>query len=578
MKKIKWYALLLAAANLFFLGTSFADELPIKGSVREVVQDRFTNVNCAVTTDNELWCWGGDNTQGQVGNGTREYQPLPVKILDDVSTVKLYGGGTCAIKTSGDLYCWGYNGLGDGVAEGASASPVKVFENVASVYVALYEICAVTTTGELYCSVDSPAPIKVLDEVESVIYWNEFNSYTMWWQPSPDLKYESRSICAIKTSGELYCWNRGDESPTKIMDDVKNAIMMSEDAHRVARQSNDPILYALKNSGELYRVGQDGGMTLILDNVSSFGYFWALTTTGELYRWGQNDKGQYGNGTETICLGVSCFDSLKVLDDVSTVSEEFGSICAVKTTGDLLCWGDNRYGIIGSGDEAEVVSIPVKVLDGVSSVNVGLASTTAIKTTGELFYWGTNGMDVVLITPSKMLDNVLHANNLRLDTCATKGNGELYCWGYNNFRTKAEGEWLLEPLLIFNESGIPEQKVPATGVVTPKTKLLQPYVIARPKKLSVYMQRFAEASLTPVDVASLAVTKSVKFKYELMIIEKRGKKGTFKTVKTLKKNTLNIKRKKASVYTIKYRVIITQGKKTKRTKWSKAVKVTTQTK
>ncbi len=84
---------------------------------------------CAITTDDELVCWGG-NEKGQLGIGTVDptADPTPVEGIGAVTMVSTGGNHTCAVDTEGALWCWGYNGdgqLGDGSTD-SSAVPVLV--------------------------------------------------------------------------------------------------------------------------------------------------------------------------------------------------------------------------------------------------------------------------------------------------------------------------------------------------------------------------------------------------------------------------------------------------------------------
>lgn len=84
---------------------------------------------CAIATDDELVCWGG-NEKGQLGIGTVDptADPTPVEGIGAVTMVSTGGNHTCAVDTEGALWCWGYNGdgqLGDGSTDN-SAVPVLV--------------------------------------------------------------------------------------------------------------------------------------------------------------------------------------------------------------------------------------------------------------------------------------------------------------------------------------------------------------------------------------------------------------------------------------------------------------------
>ncbi len=82
----------------------------------------------AITENGDLYCWG-DNTHGQVGNGTMADQNSPVKVLSKVKTVSLDGDNAAAVTEDGDLYCWGnnrYGQVGNGMEFGCQSSPQKI--------------------------------------------------------------------------------------------------------------------------------------------------------------------------------------------------------------------------------------------------------------------------------------------------------------------------------------------------------------------------------------------------------------------------------------------------------------------
>ena len=69
---------------------------------------------CAIASDNSLWCWG-DNSAGQLGDGTHTAQALPVRVVvpgQSWASVKAGLSHTCALSLDGDIWCWGDNGDG----------------------------------------------------------------------------------------------------------------------------------------------------------------------------------------------------------------------------------------------------------------------------------------------------------------------------------------------------------------------------------------------------------------------------------------------------------------------------------
>jgi len=74
------------------------------------------NHTCAISSTGEGYCWG-QRADGQVGNGgTSGYQLSPIKVTmpTDVTFTSLAAGfnHTCALGTDGNAYCWGGNDYG----------------------------------------------------------------------------------------------------------------------------------------------------------------------------------------------------------------------------------------------------------------------------------------------------------------------------------------------------------------------------------------------------------------------------------------------------------------------------------
>jgi hypothetical protein len=111
---------------------------------------------CAVMTDHTARCWG-DNSSGQVGDGTMTNASSPVAVagLSNVSAISGGGSHTCAMLGDGSIWCWGnnYQGqLGDGTGV-PSTTPVQVagIANAVEVSAGWTHTCARLAGGALRC-------------------------------------------------------------------------------------------------------------------------------------------------------------------------------------------------------------------------------------------------------------------------------------------------------------------------------------------------------------------------------------------------------------------------------------------
>ncbi|MFY1832185.1 RCC1 domain-containing protein [Myxococcus fulvus] len=89
----------------------------------------FTHSLAVTPPNGTVWAWG-DNSAGQLGNGTTDAQPAPVLVpgLQDVKAVAAGVGASYALKNDGTVWAWGENSsrqLGDGTRVNRR-TPVKV--------------------------------------------------------------------------------------------------------------------------------------------------------------------------------------------------------------------------------------------------------------------------------------------------------------------------------------------------------------------------------------------------------------------------------------------------------------------
>jgi alpha-tubulin suppressor-like RCC1 family protein len=134
---------------------------PINGLGRSPVAVAISNGQaCVLDADGSVRCWG-DNTHGQLGDGTISsmttpvYSPVRVVDLSDVVQVTCGAGQSCALIRDGSVRCWGFNGdgrLGDGTTMDR-LTPVRVsgLPPVVQIVAAHWSTCALTADDRVFC-------------------------------------------------------------------------------------------------------------------------------------------------------------------------------------------------------------------------------------------------------------------------------------------------------------------------------------------------------------------------------------------------------------------------------------------
>lgn len=117
------------------LGRALPEPVPTPEPVVQVATATSTSYvdprrGCAVSDKGTVYCWG-DNANGQVGDGTKNYATSVVKVAlpEPAAQVKTTTRTTCAVLLSGKVMCWGddrFGQLGAGTLRKPSLIPQEV--------------------------------------------------------------------------------------------------------------------------------------------------------------------------------------------------------------------------------------------------------------------------------------------------------------------------------------------------------------------------------------------------------------------------------------------------------------------
>jgi alpha-tubulin suppressor-like RCC1 family protein len=183
----------------------------------------------------------------------------------------------------------------------------------------------------------------------------------------------------------------------------------------------------------------------------------ALFNNGSVRCWGLNSSGQLGYGhTQTIGDNEQPYtqDNIPLPDEAVQLATGGNHGCALTSSGNIHCWGNNQYGQLGLGhthnigdNEAITHQSYVNLGTRVLRIAAGQEHTCALLTTHKVRCWGRNQYGQLgyshtqTIGDDEYLYNVndVQAGGFVQDitvggnhTCALLTTGKVRCWGYND--------------------------------------------------------------------------------------------------------------------------------------------------
>ena len=191
-------------------GTTTDNATPVAaftGSFRNVACGAY---NSYVTTSQQGYVYGwGSNSYGQLGNGTTTSSLSPV-IANGETASQLVTAGfyhVCSLRFDGSVRCWGgnYDGeLGNGTTTNSS-SPVQVAGlNAKQLSAGMYHTCAITTSGLTQCWGDNMyGAIGDGTGVDRLVPTAPALGGVAMTQLSTGL---GQSTCGIAANSDVYCW------------------------------------------------------------------------------------------------------------------------------------------------------------------------------------------------------------------------------------------------------------------------------------------------------------------------------------------------------------------------------------
>ena len=270
-------------------------------------------------------------------------------------------------------------------------------------------------------------------------------------QASSQFPYSSvvmgpETTCGIRVNTELDCWGRGDEGQL-------GTDLQSSSTPRRIRINGDPL----------------SGVQTVGVGVAHV----CAVRSSEVLCWGRNDRGQLGDGsTISSLVPVAVAGLVEIIGAVSAVAVGARHSCATGLSGEIACWGDNRYWQLGNESFTDQYStVPVQTymsrslsllgetlpIDDARSISaLSQATCAVVGSRGGVICWGRNNINneggslgftvswsafpSVMNTPTKVarpvqlpgsgdLVGITMISASRTHVCSVSETGDIYCWG-----------------------------------------------------------------------------------------------------------------------------------------------------
>ncbi|HEY2405269.1 MAG TPA: hypothetical protein VGI10_04665, partial [Polyangiaceae bacterium] len=397
-------------------------------------QSEFT---CALLDDQQVKCWGQNNL-GQLGQGdTNNRGDNAGELGDALHFVNLgpdrprayaaIAGGSdhaCAVMTDGTASCWGDDGPGD-LGSGINPPPQKSapVQVVDSNFFPLQGVKAIAAGQTLSCAVLTDGTVDCWGSFANAGANSNVAVPVAGVSGAVAISIGGGQVCALLASGGASCWTVSFQAPTP----------------------------ATVN-------GLSGAIGITVGGT----WACALISNGHVQCWGNDDSGQFGEAPQSSLSQPTPTNVPGITDAVALSGSNTGHhVCAVRATGNVVCWGQNRAGDIGDGSNptnqiepvTTVIDAPGHALTGAVGIVAGMIQhTCAVLSNGTVECWGDGGLGQLgagaattqLLNPSASaaafgITNAVSVSAGDNFSCALLADGRAMCWGFDSSGELGDG-------------------------------------------------------------------------------------------------------------------------------------------
>ena len=383
------------------------------------------NHSSVLTSNNRMFIWG-NNIYGQLGDSTTTNKVIPFNLTnqfnlvmgESILEVELGANHSSIITTNGKVFIWGYNEFGQ-LGDGTISNKSVPIEVEKQVpYLSAIEVYDYGLTTPEYLPV------------------NEGYDFIGWYT---DIELT-----------DLYDFNT---MPATDINLYARWEINQYDINYYIYTNYDPLALITLYPNEVIE-------SVSLGDLHSS----ALTSSGRVFTWGWNVYGQLGDSTITNKFApVDITNQFVLYEGETIVSISLGAnhSAALTSLGRIFTWGANGYGQLGDSTTTQknaptdiTNQFNLAIDEFIIDVSLGYAHSSAITSNGRMFTWGWNiygqlGDGTIndrlspteitsqfnLLPDEKMISTSLGTNH----SAALTSAGRMFTWGWNFYGQLGDG-------------------------------------------------------------------------------------------------------------------------------------------
>lgn len=339
-------------------GTKLDKQRPVETLATDIIAVSTGKQHSIAVQRNGLMLVWGRNTNGQLGFGSKDnyyhFTPTTLKTLDHIKEVAAGWFHSLALEEDGTVWSWGgnYKGqLGDGSLEERSL-PVQVkgpqgvsrfLENIVKIGAGSDFSVALDRSGKVWQWGRDTLLPEQVPELENII----------------DIATGAWHTLALKSDGTVWSWGYNWSGQLGI------GVWEYEHGYTPNNEYNDVL--QVQNLSGIVAIAAGNDHSL------------ALTSKGTIFAWGDNEHGQIGT---TINRNKYWPIKIPSIEGIIAIGAGEYSTFAIKNNKTVWGWGDNSFGQLGIGSlESKNTPQQISTLDGwdIEKIEAGGGHTVAVK-------------------------------------------------------------------------------------------------------------------------------------------------------------------------------------------------------